>query len=181
LSILKNIAIKLKGHDCDRMVKRIGNEISLTLPTLEGGIAKINIGLFSNRIVELVKASNIAVVLDNSQYLICKVKTNTNDPDLKLNCEKIYLQIIFSLTQLESLFETIKVDPNPEMRKELIEWIKYSGSLTQQAIEAISPGTSGKGPEDYEIKDIMRYQNITEDEMKETLQELKEDTDTSTF
>jgi hypothetical protein len=42
LSILKDIAIRLKGHDCEKMVKRIGNEISLVLPTLDIGAYKIN-------------------------------------------------------------------------------------------------------------------------------------------
>jgi hypothetical protein len=172
LGVLKVIAIKLKGHDCEKMVKRTGNEISLTLPTVDVGIAKINMGLFSNKIVELVRASTIAAALDNSQYLVCKAKSSTSDQDLKLNCEKIYLQIVLALTQLESIFESIKIDPSPEIRKELVDWIKYCGSLNKHAIEAVSPGSSGKGPGDYEIEDIMKYQNITEDDMSEALQEL---------
>ena len=59
------------------------------------------------------------------------------------------------------------------MRKELAKWIKYCGSLNKHAIEAVSPGTSGKGPGDYEIEDIMEYQNITKDEMDEALKELE--------
>jgi hypothetical protein len=173
LSILKVIAIKLKGHDCEKTIKRTGNEISLTLPTVDVGVVKINIGLFSNKIVELVRASTIAAALDTSQYLVCKAKNNTRDQDLKLNCEKIYLQIVLALTQLESIFETIKIDPSPEIRKELVDWIKYCSSLNKHAIEAVRPGTSGKGPGDYEIKEIMKYQKITEDEMKDALKELE--------
>ena len=163
------IARKLKGHDCEKMVKRTGNEISLTLPSIDVGTAKINVGLFSNRIIELVRASTIATALDNSQYLICKMKGSTNDPDLKTNCEKIYLQIVLSLTQLESIFETIKIDPSPETRKELSEWIKYCSSLNKHAIRVLSPGASGKGPGDYEIEDIMRYQKITKDEIEDAI------------
>jgi hypothetical protein len=173
LSLLKTIATKIKGHDCEKMVKRIGNEISLTLPTVDIGAAKINMGLFSNKIVELVRASTIAASLDNAQYLVCKQKSSTSDQDLKLNCEKIYLQIVLALTQLESIFESIKIDPSPDIRKELADWIKYCGSLNKHAIEAVSPGTSGKGPGDAEIEDIMKYQNITEDEMDEALKELE--------
>jgi hypothetical protein len=69
LSILKDIAIKLKGPDCEKMVKRIGNEISSSLLTIEMGTSKINMGLFSNKIVEIVLTSTIAAALDNSQYL----------------------------------------------------------------------------------------------------------------
>jgi hypothetical protein len=166
------MATKLRGHDCEKMVKRVGNEISLTLPTVDVGVAKINVGLFSNKIVELVRASTIAANLDNAQYLVCKTKSSTNDPDLKLNCEKIYLQIVLSLTQLESIFESIKIDPSPEMRTELADWIKYCGSLNKHAIEAVSPGTSGKGPGDYEVEDIMKYQKISKEELDEAIKEL---------
>jgi hypothetical protein len=157
-----------------KMVKRVGNEISLTLPTVETGVAKINVGLFSNKIVELVRASTIAANLDNAQYMVCKTKSSTTDPDLKLNCEKISLQLVLSLTQLGSIFESIKIDPRPEMRTELSEWIKYCGSLNKHAIEAVSPGTSGKGPGDYEIEDIMKYQKISKEDMEEALKELEE-------
>ncbi len=99
MSILKDIAAKLRGHDCEKRVKRVGNEISLTLPTVDVGIAKINVGLFSNKVVELVRAYTIAASLDNAQYIVCKTKSSTSDPDLKLNCEKIGLQLVLSLTQ----------------------------------------------------------------------------------
>lgn len=154
------------------MVKRIGNEISLMLPNIDAGVTNINLGLFSNKVIELVRASTIAAALDNSQYLICKMKASTTDADLKIDCDKIYLQIVLALTQLESIFETIKIDPSLEVRKELVKWIKYCGSLNKHAIEAVNPGTSGKGLEDYKIEDIMKYQNITDDDMKEALKEL---------
>jgi hypothetical protein len=146
---------------------------SLTLPTLDVGIAKTNIGIFSNKIVELQRATIIALALDNSQYLICKLKESTNDRVLKINCEKNYLQILLALTQLESIFETLKIDPTPDTRKELVDWIKFCGSLNKHAIETVSPGTSGKGPGDYKIDDIKRYQNITDDDMREALDELE--------
>jgi hypothetical protein len=101
------------------------------------------------------------------------MKSSTNDYDLKVSCDKVYLQIVLALTQLESIFEAIKIDPSPEVRKELVEWIKICSSLNKHAIETINPGASGKGPEDYEMEDIMRYQNITEQEMKEALRTMK--------
>ncbi|MFZ0514525.1 MAG: hypothetical protein WAM14_23170 [Candidatus Nitrosopolaris sp.] len=67
------------------MVKRIGNEISLTLPNIDAGAARINIGSLSNKIVELVRVSSITAALDNSQYLICRMKSSTDDPKLKKN------------------------------------------------------------------------------------------------
>jgi hypothetical protein len=174
LNLLKGIASKLKGHNCEKMVKRIGNELSLTLPNIDVGAAKINMGLFSNKIVELVRASGVAAALDNSQYLICRMKGSTDDSELRKNCERIYLQIVLALTQLESIIETIKIDPSPEIRTELSEWIKYCSSLNKHAIETVRPGTSGKGPGDPKIEDIMNYQNITQDDMNEALVELEE-------
>ena len=53
------------------------------------------------------------------------MKSSTDDTGLRTNCEKIYLQIVLALTQLESIFETMKIDPSPEIRKELSKWIKY--------------------------------------------------------
>jgi hypothetical protein len=53
LSYLKGIAIKLKGHDCEKMVEERERNI-ITLPTVESNSTKINMGLFSNKIVELV-------------------------------------------------------------------------------------------------------------------------------
>jgi hypothetical protein len=170
---LKNIAAALKGQTCEKMVKRIGNEVSLNLPEIDAGIAKINLGLFSNKVVELTRASNIAAALDNSQYLICKMRASIIDYDLKINCDKIYLQLVLALTQLESLFETVKVEPSAKVRRELADWIKYCSSLNKQAIETLNPGTSGKGPEDYNIRDIMKYQRITEKDMKEALKEIE--------
>ena len=130
-------------------------------------------GLFSNRIVELTNASMIATALDNSQYLVCRMKNSTDDSNLKTNCEKIYLQIVLALTQLESIFEAMKVNPSPEIRKELSKWIKYCSSLNKHAIETVSPGTSGKGPNEADIKDIMEYQNITQDDINEALIEFE--------
>jgi len=173
VSILRTIAAKIKGQDCERIVKTIGNEVSLSLPTLELAGTSINVGTFSNRIIELQRASIIATALDNSQYLICRLKGSTSDRTLRKNCEKIYLQILLALTQLESIFEAIKLDPNPKNRKELADWIKFCGSLNKHAIETISPGISGKGPAEHEIGDIMRFQNITEADMNEALDELE--------
>jgi hypothetical protein len=84
-----------------------------------------------------------------------------------------------AFTQLESIFEAIKIDPSPETTNELSEWIKYSSPLIKHVIEAVRPGTSGKGPGDLEIEDIMKYQKmipddeITEDDMNEALKELE--------
>jgi len=65
------------------------------------------------------------------------------------------------------------VSPSPQLRTELSEWIKYCGYLNNHAIEAVSPGVSGKGPGDHEIKDIMKYQKISTEDMDEVSKELE--------
>ena len=73
---------------------QVGNEISASGAAIKGGPAKINIGMFSNKIVELVKASETVMNLDQVQYL-----------SARSHCERIQMQIILSLTQLRNIFE----------------------------------------------------------------------------
>jgi hypothetical protein len=59
MSFISGIAAKIKGHDCKRFVKQLASELSISGPEIDAagmGVAKINIGLFSRRLVELVKA-----------------------------------------------------------------------------------------------------------------------------
>jgi hypothetical protein len=173
VGLLSNIAKRIKGHDCEQIVKKTGNEITLSGAAIEVGPAKINIGAFANKVVELIKATEIAVNLDQAQYLVCKAKNSSSDSEFRIRCERIHLQIILSLTQLRSLFEAIKIDPSPENRKELVEWIRYCGSLNKHAIQTLNPGTTTMGPEDQELEDIMKYQGIDEQDMKEALQQIE--------
>jgi hypothetical protein len=174
--MIRSIAIKLKDHDCEKMIKSIRNGITLTLPTGDAEGTKLNIGLFSNKIMEQINAFNTAASLDNVQYLLCKVRNSTSDPTLKLKCEKFRILIILELTRLQSIFETIKIDPRQEIGKDLTKWIKYSAALNLHAQEICNRRIPYKGPApfiDFELEDIMKYQNITENELKEALNELK--------
>jgi hypothetical protein len=172
VDILKSIASNLKDHDCKNMIKIRGKEISLTSPTVNAEAIKINIGLFSNQIRSLDRASNVAKKLDELQYSICKINSTTNDPTIKKNYQKLYLQIILALVQLQSIIEKIKKGPNPGIRKELEDWINYCDSLNGHVNQVITPGIP-KGTGKYNIEEIMRYQNITENDMDEALRELE--------
>jgi hypothetical protein len=55
MGILSNIAKRIKSHNCEEIIKKVGNEISASGAAIKVGPAKINIGMFSNKIVELVK------------------------------------------------------------------------------------------------------------------------------
>jgi hypothetical protein len=58
MGILSNIAKRIKSHNCEEI---INCEISAYGAAIKDGPGKINIGMFSNKIVELVKASETAV------------------------------------------------------------------------------------------------------------------------
>ena len=45
--------------------------------------------------------------------------------------------------------------------------------MNRHAIEAVNPGTVGKGPGDYEIEEIMKYQKITKEEIDDAVKELE--------
>jgi hypothetical protein len=60
----------------------------------KSAVAKINVGLFSRKVVELVKATDTAVSLDETQYQLCMALHRTRDEALKSICERIHLQLI---------------------------------------------------------------------------------------
>ena len=71
MNVLTKIANNLKGRKCEMLIKRTGSEITLTGLGVDTGDIKLNIVNFSNRFIEFVKATEIAVALDDSQYLLC--------------------------------------------------------------------------------------------------------------
>jgi predicted GNAT superfamily acetyltransferase len=140
---LRGLAARIKGHDCERAVKKLGSEFSLYGPDIyAGGVAKINVGLFSRKVVELVKATDTALSLDETQYQLCMAIRSTKDEALKTICERIRLQIILAFHELSILIETVKTDPSPETRKKLVEWIRYSSDLSKHAINALNQDLS---------------------------------------
>jgi hypothetical protein len=113
---LRDIAVRIKGHDCERNVKKTAYEFRISGLGIEGGPIKINLGVFSNKIVELVKATDTAVSLDDTQYMVCKTVYSTKDEQLRSMCERIRLQVILSFNILRPLLEQVKLDPNSELK-----------------------------------------------------------------
>jgi len=101
---LSDIARKIKAHDCDMLVKRTANEITLSGAALGLGDTKIDVGAFSNRLIELVQATEVAVAIDNSQYLLCKEVSSMKDDDQSKNdYKKIWLQLVMAFNQLQGI------------------------------------------------------------------------------
>jgi len=70
MGFLHSAVERIKGRQCEKLVQRIGNEVSLST-ALDAGIFKINLGNFSRVIRELVNVPDTAVALDDSQYHLC--------------------------------------------------------------------------------------------------------------
>jgi hypothetical protein len=64
------------------LIRRTENEITLSGANLGLADLKINLGSFIDKPIELVKASEVAIALDDSQYLLCKTLFN-------MSCESI--------------------------------------------------------------------------------------------
>jgi hypothetical protein len=179
MSFLRGFAARIKGHnDCERSVKQLASEFSISGPEIDGaagmGVAKINVGLFSRKVVELVKATDTAVSLDETQYQLCMAIRSTKDEKLKTICLRIRLQIILSFHEFSKLIEAIKTDPSPDTRKKLVEWLEFSSDLSKHAINALDPGSTSRGVKpQHSLDEIAEYQKITESDMQEALDLLR--------
>jgi hypothetical protein len=179
MSFLRGIAARIKSHGddddvCKRSVKQIASEFSISGPEIGDatgmGAAKINVGLFSRKVVELVKATDTAVSLDETQYQLCMAIRSTKDEKLKAICLRIRLQIILSFHEFSKLIEVVKTDPGPETRKKLVEWMDYSSDLSKHAINALNPDSTARGVRpQHSLYEIAKYQKITEDDMQRAL------------
>jgi hypothetical protein len=177
MSLLKGIAAKIRGHECQRSIKQTASEFSISGPGIDaasGGAATINVGIFSRKVVELVKATGDAVSLDNTQYELCMAIHRTKDEAFKTKCERIRMQIILSFNEYSKLIEAIKADPSPEIRKKLVEWMEYSSDLSKHAINALDPISTARGVRaKHSLEDIAKYQKITNADMQEALDLLR--------
>ena len=109
---------RIKGRKCEKIVKRIGSEVSLSAGVEAGGF-KINVANFSNVIKELVQIPDTAVTLDDTQYLLCTAISDMKEmPRLKEKCMMIRLQLIIGFNQLRAILASIKEEPTEELKKD---------------------------------------------------------------
>ncbi len=170
MNILTSIAKSLKGHECEMLIKRTGNEITLTGLGAGIGDLKLNIASFSNRLIEFVKATEIAIALDDSQYLLCITSSNMKDNEqLRQDCQRIRLMLIMAFSQLRVIIGSIQGKTSDEdLKQQLIKWIEYMSELHKQSISLLEPGPKllSKGPKMYQI---MKYQGISEEQLQEAI------------
>jgi hypothetical protein len=131
------------------------------------------IGLIANQIPlyrggchvirEHVQVPDTAVILDDTQYLLCKAILDMKDmPQLKEKCIAIRLQLIIGFNQLRTILAGIKEEPTEELKKELAKWLRYMNDLHKHSISAVSPGSVVKDKAGSTLAQIRQYQGIDE-------------------
>lgn len=163
----------VKGRRCEKLVKRIGNEVSLSAGVEAGGF-KMNVANFSNVIKELVQVPDTAVTLDDTQYLLCTAIMDMKEmPQLKEKCVAIRLQLIIGFNQLRTILASIKEEPTEELKKELTKWLRYMNDLHKHSISILNPESSAKDKAGSTLEQIRQYQGIDEQQLQEVVKQLE--------
>jgi hypothetical protein len=169
------IASRIRGGGCKRLVKQADNEIRVTGASFGVGNFKIDVGKFSNKIKEFYKVTQTTIALDNSQFLLCDAISGLkNKPQLQEDCIKMRLQLIYAFSQLQAILGSMTEAPAVELEKELTKWVRKMSKLNENSIEALKPGPRmiPKGIKK-EVAGIMKYQGIPEERMQEAVNLVK--------
>lgn len=173
MSLLHAAVEKIKGRRCEKLVKRIGNEVALSAG-VEVGVFKINVANFSNVIKELVQIPDTAVTLDDTQYLLCMAISDMKEmPQLKEKCIAIRLQLIIGFNQLRAILASIKEEPTEDLKKELAKWLRYMNDLHIHSISILNPGSTVKDKAGSTLDQIREYQGIDQVELQEAVNQVK--------
>ncbi len=173
MSLLRAAVEKIKGRRCEKLVKRIGNEVAISAGVEAGGF-KINVANFSNVIRELIQVPDTAVTLDDTQYLLCLAISDMKEmPQLKEKCLVIRLQLIIGFNQLRAILASIKDEPTEELKKELAKWLRYMNDLHTHSISVLNPELAIKDKAGSTLDQIREYQCIDEVDLQEALNQIK--------
>jgi hypothetical protein len=173
MSFLHAAVKKIKGQGCEKLVKLVGNEITLSAG-IQAGDLKINVANFSNVIKELVKVPDTAVALDDTQYHLCIAISNIKDNSkLKEDCIRVRLMLIMGFNQLRAILASIKEEPTEELKKELAKWLRYMGDLHKHSISILDPkSTSARDKAGMTLEQIREYQGIDERQLQQAIHQI---------
>lgn len=164
---------KIRVRRCEKLVKRTGNEVTLSVG-LDVGDFKIDVAKFSNVIKELIDVPDIAVTLDDTQYLLCSAISGMKDmPQLKEKCVAIRLQLIIGFNQLRAILASVKEEPTEELKKELAKWLRYMNDLHAHSISVLNPESSVKYKAGSTLEQIRKYQEIDEKELRDAIKQVQ--------
>jgi hypothetical protein len=199
LSVL-DLAKKIKGNCCEKLVKYTGQEYVISGANVGVGSSKIDIGSLQNKIKEINAVPPIMMALDTNQYLLCQQAANLKgNPQLKDLCQRIRLMHIMAFSQLQALLSI--PTPNEEQGKQILEWTIQMNKLTSQSIDLLNPQPkvfytkkklpmkelgqtmerpARKSPNRVSklkvkaaLAEVMNYQEINEAQMQDALKALK--------
>jgi uncharacterized protein YdgA (DUF945 family) len=172
MNFLHTAVERIRGRRCEKLVKRTGNEVTLSAG-VEVGDFKINVANFSNIIKELVDVPDTAVALDDTQYLLCMAISDMKDiPQLKEKCIAIRLQLIIGFNQLRAILSSIKEEPTEELKKELAKWLMYMDDLHIHSISILNPETLSRNKAGSTLEQIREYQGIDERELRDAVKQI---------
>ena len=198
MDVLPRIVRRIRGHGCERLIKRTANEFKISGASFGGGTVKVDVAEFSNKVKQFVRASQLAVIVDDTQYLLCTTAARMGKEDpLKANIIKIRVMMILALGQLRAIVSIPEKQITRELRKELKEWVTYTNRLTKASIKLTSdtklrlrqryPMFKVTGRMGYQggplylppfhpsleqiagLKEVMRYQGIQEEKLDKLL------------
>lgn len=151
----------------------MGNEITLSGGSIIQDDFKINLGSFSNKIRELTQVPEIAVVLDDTQYHLCRTILETKNNEIfKEKCISIRLQHILAINQLRVILASIKEEPSEDLKKDLTKWLRYMNELHKHSISLLKPASEIKSKSSLLLTQIMEYQGINEQQLQDAVNTL---------
>ena len=173
MGFLHSAVERIKGRQCEKLVQRTGNDVSLST-SLDAGIFKINLGNFSRVIRELVNVPDTAVALDDSQYHLCMAISNMKDNSkLKEDCIRIRLMVIMGFNQLRAILASIEEEPTEDLKTELAKWLRYMNELNMHSISVLSPYSAARDKSGMTLEQIIEYQEIGEKQLQEVIDQVK--------
>lgn len=180
---LKSIVGWIRAHRCERLVKYQAWKLQISGASVGAGPVKADVAKVSTRLEEIVPASMLATALDDSQYLLCTTAASmANSNPMKDDIQNARVAIILGITQLRVLVASLDRRTVKELRKELKRWIIYMNRLLKDVVRPFVYRPHAGIPR-YRIasiqrgrkslRQIMRYQGVKEQWLKELEQWLK--------
>lgn len=138
MGIASSIANKLRGHNCEKLVRYTAQEVIFTGFSGEAAGYKINLGNFSNNVKRTNSVSETMKALDNQQYILCmQAHDSSASPELRKKCLEARVMCTIGLSHFQALVAL--QEPSKPLRSEIREWIKNMNALTLKCMESFLP------------------------------------------
>ena len=174
MKILEKIGNGIRKNSCEKLYNYTKNEITISGSNFGIGDHKITLGEISNKVKKFYEMDNIAVAMDNAQYLLCKtISTLEKDNPLRDDCIRIRLQIILGFNMLQAMVN-FDYKNSDKFEMKLIDWIDNMRTLNLSAIEILKPKTRSAMTIQQNLSAVLKYQKINEEDIKNELGKLKD-------